>query len=105
MKILVSVFIGIALALGVLINTYGTAAFFAIMLTLWGGGGIFFIIYCWYEKKLDKLQKTRRSPNAWVSHMVKRSRCMEKMMIAYNIFRFLMYLGCVVILEAVILIK
>lgn len=105
MKAIVCIFIGISVLTGVLIHNFGDPGFLVIMAVLWGGGGLLYVLSCLFERELLKLQRQRRSPNAWFPFMVKKQRCWKRMVICDHVSRLLMYLGCAAILEAVFLLK
>ena len=105
MKAVICIIIGISVLTGVLIHNFREQGFLIVMAVLWGGGGLLYVLRCLFEIELLKLQRQRRSPNAWVSHMMRKSRCLELMIICERLACLLMYLGCVAIIEAAILLK
>ncbi len=105
MKAEVCIVIGISILTGVLIHVFGVQGFLIIMAVFWGGGGFFYLLRYLFEGELNRLQRQRRSPNAWVSFMAKKRRCWKRMMTCEAVARLLMYVGCIAIIEAVILLK
>ena len=92
-----------SVVMGIIIGLWGSGAFLCLIVLLWGGGGICYLISLWYKRDYEEV--SRRPPGRY-GHSYKRAkmalydRCAE---IYDKRAQTLMWLGCIAIIEALIL--